>query len=238
MTDTLRTTTMIVILVALLSACAETTPPSPSYPPTTTLSMPKSRCADGASCTCRPLDSGEGQGEEQIPAGHKRFELRLPRSTSAIWVAVKGVGHYYKPAEKVLPSCFYLDLPVGEHQITVQSNETDPDVGLQTGLTISEYGPKDGPHWYRSFDFACGGQNRCTKKGVKAWIDFQRGLHKGVLNRCGSVKVRDVNVTGSQEMKGELEYKELTLRFTMQIYEFEPYEDPQNPRCGRRGRSD
>jgi hypothetical protein len=236
MTDTfsVRKTTLLAAVAAVLSACPEATPSSPSYPPGTTVPLPKTRCPDGASCTCRSLEAAEPQKEEQIPDGHKRFEFRLPRTTSAIWIAVDGKGHYYKAPEKVLPSCFYLDLPVGEHQITIHSEKRDPDVGLQTGLTIYEYGHKEGPKWYRSFDFTCGGKNRCTKKGVQAWVAFQRALPKGVLNRCGSVKIRGVNVTGSQEMKGQLEYKDLTVSFKMNIYKFEPYEDPQSPRCWRR----
>ena len=68
----------------LLVGCPEATPPSPSYPPQTTLTLAGSTRCKGASCTCRPLDADEGQKEEGIPPGHKRFELRLPRSTSAI----------------------------------------------------------------------------------------------------------------------------------------------------------
>jgi hypothetical protein len=217
-----------------LAGCPEATPPAPSYPPSTTLALAKSpRCAAGNSCTCRPLDSDEGQEEKGIPAGHKRFELRLPRSTSAIWVAVDGQGHYYKPPNKVLPSCFYLDLPLGEHSFTIRSEKKDPEVGLQTGLTIREYGHKEGPHWYRSFDFACGGMNKCTKKGLRAWIAFQRGLHKGVLNRCGSVKIKSVTASGTIKQKQDLEYEDLVLRFQLLIYKFEPYEDPDHPRCKR-----
>lgn len=235
---------LLIRLTALFAAatplvgCPEATPSAPTYPPTTTLAAAASaRCAAKGSCSCRSLEvneTAEAAVEQAVPAGHKRFELRLPRSTSAIWVAVNDRGHYYKPPEKVPPQCFYIDLPLGEHIITIRSDKKDPEVGLQTGLTIREYGFKEKPHWYRSFDFVCGGMNRCTKKGLRAWLDFQRKLPKGVLNRCGSVKIKGVGATGTLEQKQDLEYQDLTVTFKLLIYKFEPFQDPDHPRCRRR----
>jgi hypothetical protein len=77
----------------------------------------------------------------------------------------------------------------------------------------------------------CGGANPCTKEGLRAWVDFQRKLPKGVLNRCGSVKIQGVEVGGTREERKGLEYKDLTVRFKMNIYDFETYQDPESLQC-------
>lgn len=215
----------------LMLGCPSSQQATPSYPPKTTLSLSEPRCPDGVTCRCRPLDSNDDQGEVEITAGQKRFEFRLPRTTSAVWVEIEGRGHYYKAAESVLPTCFYVDLPSGKHRVTVHSDNADPEVGLQTGLFINEYGPKEGANWYRTFELSCGGMNKCTKAGLESWVDAMRRLPKGHFNPCGSVKIRGVSASGSREQRQATEYKDLTVRFTLDIYEFAPDRDPASPQC-------
>lgn len=216
------------------AACAPTVAPGPKYAPLTTLPLAGERC-QGTRCTCRPLDSVLGQKESPIKAGFKRFELRFPRSTSAIWVEIKGRGTYYKNPDKVLPSCFYIDLPSGKTRFVIHSENRDPEVGLQTGLVINEHGTKEGIHWYRSFEFTCGGMNRCTKKGLRSWVTFMRNLPKHLFNPCGSVRIREISASGTRAVRKDLEYQDLTARFTLDIYKFDPYKDPASAECqGRR----
>lgn len=236
----MSTRTLILALPALaagLLACpSATTTGGSSHPEKTTLALQTPRCS-GQSCTCRPLDSNENQGEEQIPAGHKRFELRMPSTTSALWLEVEGHGVFHKPAEQMGETCIYVDLPAGKTaRFVMHGKRTDPDIGLQTGLKVFEYGPKDGPHWYRVFEFACGGMNRCTKKGMEAWVSFMRKLPKNLFNPCGSVKIKGVGVTGSRERKVDVDYADMSVRFAFEIYEFETYKDPASPECGNPAR--
>jgi hypothetical protein len=226
----MRTTSLALVLIAVTACPPQNIPTAATYAPKTTLALTSSRCGGGR-CRCRSLESNEGQTEEQIPPGHKRFELRLPRTTSAIWVEVEGKGVYYKPPEQVLPSCFYVDLTTGEHRLTLHAEKRDPEVGLQAALTIYEHGAKDGPHWYRSLDFLCGGTNKCTKSGMESYVAFQRGLPRGVLDPCGSVMIRGVSVAGSRADKQDPEYLELTLRLRMKIYGFETYRTPNSQEC-------
>lgn len=218
------------LLGLALCACPASQPASPAYAPKTTLELSTPRCK-GQSCRCRALESDEEQGEEGIRPGHKRFEFRLPRTTSALWVEIQGKGQFHKAAEQMAPACFYVDLPVGATSVVMHSERVDTDVGLQTGLVVNEYGPKDGPHWYRTFEFACGGMNRCTKAGMAAWVEFQRKLPRGALNACGSTKVQNVTVTGAREHKGELEYLDMTVRFVLNVYDFETYKAPESDEC-------
>jgi len=227
----MQRTTASLLVVGLLSGCpASTTPTTPSYPPKTTLALSAPRCSADR-CSCRPLDSNDGQAEEQIPAGLKRFELRLPRTTSALWIEVAGKGVFYKRPDQLEEVCFYVDLPRGETRFVVHSVRTDREVGLQTGLKVFEYGPKEGPHWYRVFELSCGGMNRCTKKGMAAWVAFQRKLHRGLLNPCGSTKIKKVGVSGTREQKVDVEYADMTARFAFEIYDFETYKNPDSAEC-------
>jgi hypothetical protein len=221
-----------ILIVFFPLACASTTPaPGAAYAPKTTLALMTPRCTSPGVCACREPE-GEGQREEKITPGQKRFEFRLPQTTSAIWVEIEGQGVYYKPSEKVLPSCFYLDLPAGEHRVTLHGERRDRDIGLQTALAINEYGPKDGPHWYHALDFVCGSQTtRCTKDGMEAWIAWQRKQPRGVLDPCGSTMLRGVTSSGTREERLSSEYVEFTLRFVLKVYAFETYQAPRSPEC-------
>lgn len=219
-------------MVLAAGGCAKQFIASAEYPPRTTLPATTStRCQDGV-CKCRPLDSYDHQEEKAIPAGHKRFEFRLPRTVSSIWVEVSGKGVHYKGPETVEPSCFYVDLPSGKHTVTVQSSIARSKTYLQTGLTIYEYGPKEGNNWYRSLHLVCGsGASSCTREEMEIWSGFQRKLPRGVLDPCGSVMVRKVKYSGTREHKQAQEYLDLTVRFQLKIYGFEPYRPPGEKDC-------
>lgn len=215
------------------ASCAGKTPMAAvSFAPKTTLTSPAGRCP-GGKCACRPLEAGFNK-EKGIPAGHKRFEFRLPRSTAALWVAVDDRGVYYKPPTQVRPECFYVDLVAGKHQIVVHGEKGHDQVPLQSGLTIYEYGePQEGgPSWYRSFHFTCGlGASPCTKDEIEIWRTFQRKLPRGVLDPCGSVRVKAGRFAGTRDQKGDEVYRDMTLRFTLNVYKFKPHRPPGSPKC-------
>ena len=228
----MRAILIIIALLALTSGgCAKTMAARAEYPPRTTLTVSSTRCQGGV-CTCRPLDSDDGQQEKGIPAGHKRFEFRLPRTVSSIWVEIEGKGVYHKGGETVLPSCFYVDLKPGLHYLTVHSSNAKTRTYLQSGLTIWEYGPKERDNWYRSFHFVCGsGASACTREEMAIWSRFQAKLPRGVLDPCGSVMVRGVRYSGRREHKTTQEYLDLTVRFRLKVYDFQPYRMPMSRDC-------
>jgi hypothetical protein len=190
--------------------------------------------------SCRKL--GSLGPEEGIPSGLKRFEFRLPRTTSALWVTVGNKGTYFKSEKSPLPRCFIVDLPAGEHRITIfgESRNTarDEQVGLQTALDIWEYAaPKEfGPQWYHSFKFRCGhAASDCTRQELDGWLRFQRGLDRGLHAPCGSVQVRKV-ATGRQRIeKGSQRFKKLAVTFVFKIYKFDPHQRPGS-QCVKKGK--
>jgi hypothetical protein len=225
------TITRCLLVGVLLAGCPPPPKAGPRFPPETTLRASGARCGAGKACSCRSLAGGEGQAEEGIAAGHKRFEFRLPRTPSALWVAVEGKGVFYKPPEVLAPTCFYVDLPPGQHRVNLRGEKRDPEVGLQAALELYEHGPK-GPFWYRVFDFVCGGNaNRCTRAAAQGWIDFQRKLPRGVLDPCSSTMVRGVSVDGVREERLLTDFLDLDLAFTLKLYAFEPYRSPGSPEC-------
>ena len=228
----MRTTlTTVFLLILTTGGCAKNMAASAEFPPRTTLKVSTTRC-EGEECICRPLDSDDRQNEKGIPAGHKRFEFRLPRSVSSIWVEIEGKGVYYKGPQTVLPSCFYVDLKPGLHFLTVHSSTAKTARDLQTGLTIWEYGPKVRDNWYRSFHYVCGsGASACTREEMEIWSRFQAKLPRGVLDPCGSVMVRGVRYSGRRVHKTAQEYLDLTVRFRLKVYDFQPYRVPMSRDC-------
>ncbi len=214
-----------------LLACPPPPKAGPRFPPETTLRASGARCPSGKACSCRTLAGGEGQAEEGIAAGQKRYEFRLPRTPTALWVAVEGKGVFYKPPETLAPTCFYVDLAPGQHKVNLRAEKRDPEVGLQAALEIHEYGAK-GPYWYKVFDFLCGGNaNKCTKGAAQTWVEFQRKLPRGVLDACSSTMIRGVGVDGAREERLLTEFLDLDLALTLKIYGFEPYRSPGSPEC-------
>lgn len=219
-------------VLGLLGSCAtQSLPASPTFPPQTTLTLAAGRCEAGR-CACRALDEMPGK-ERGIPAGSKRFELRIPRSTAALWVKVGDRGVYYKPPKTVLPQCLYVDLESGRHDIVVYGERRDPEVGLQLGLTIYEYGePEKGSSWYRSFHMTCGlGASPCSHDEMLTWRDFQHKLPRGVLDSCGSVMVKGASFSGTRAQKGDDQYVKAVARFSLKVYKFKPYYPSGSPKC-------
>lgn len=188
---------------------------------------------------CRRLD--DNAAESGIAAGLKRFEFRLPRTTSAVWVAIEGKGVFFKSYDELLPRCFALDLPSGETRVAVYAetrNVTrDEQVGLQVGLDVWEYAaPREhGPSRYHTFKYRCGlGASPCTRQELDEWLAHQRALDRGLLAPCGSVQIKQVISQGQRVEKGSQRFKDLAVSFIMKVYAFEPHRRPGDPRCIKR----
>jgi hypothetical protein len=192
----------------------------------TTLALAAARCT-GGSCRCRK--PSEPVLEEGIPAGHKRFELRLSRSTSDIWLEIQKKGVFFKPAIPVSGACFYVDLPApGQYTLRLAAKDRDAQTGLQLGMEINEYGK---PYWYQSLKLVCGGLQYCGPQELKTWHDYQRKLPRGVLDPCGSSMVRGFSHSGVRRQRGDATYQELSLNFSLKVYEFAPHQKPHSPAC-------
>ena len=224
----------LAVALACSSGCAtQKVVGLPSFAAKTTLKLAAERC-EGLKCRCVPLQATGVAKEKGIPEGHKRFELRIPRSTAALWVELEGTGVYYKPPTTVLPQCLYVDLKPGRHRFTVYGERRDLEVGLQLGLTMREYGePKDGgPSWYRSFHMTCGiGASPCAKDELAIWRAFVRKLPRGVLDPCGSVMLKGATFGGTRAQKGDDQYQKAVVRFGLKVYGFAPHRPPNSPKC-------
>jgi hypothetical protein len=213
------------------SACAAPDMPPVAFASRTSIAMANSVRCSTVRCRCRPLDSDREQEERNTPQGQKRFEFRLPRSTSAIWVDVSGHGTFYKAGSEIEPACFYLDLAApGEHELTIHGQALDPLTGLQTGLEIYEFGPRR-RSWYRTLNFVCGGLQTCMRTDFVLWKQYQEKLPRGVLDPCGSTMVRAVRSAGTFGSRGDESYRDLTLRLKLKVYGFETHQEPRSPRC-------
>ncbi|MCB9555845.1 MAG: hypothetical protein H6707_07040 [Deltaproteobacteria bacterium] len=222
----------------LLKICLVLTAFAACKPPAQPLHLPaqsdltfanSARCAQGR-CRCRSLGGDGDQSEASLTPGHKRYEFRLARSTSANWVKVGKLGTFYK-APQNLEACFYVDLPIGEHPITLIGESADRETGLQLGLTIYEYGAKEGPHWYRVANIPCGHLGRCERDEIERWATFQRSLPRGVLDPCGSTMIRRARYAGQRAGRGLEDYQSLTVKFSVKVYAFETYQKPNSPAC-------
>ena len=168
----------------------------------------------------------------QLPMGNKRFELRLPRSSSELWLEVIGAGVYHKPGSVLEPQCAYVDLAPGTHRIVLHGKRRDLEVGLQTGLTVYEYAKgAAAARWYEALRFSCGGLGACTSQHMAAFSAAQRRRPRGVIDRCGSVLIRELRYVGVLDAEQPSRYSELTLRFALKVYAFEPHRAPAAPDC-------
>lgn len=197
-----------------------------SPPRQTRLALAAARCSAGV-CRCR--EPSESIKETDIAAGHKRFEFRLSRSTSDLWLEILNKGVFYKPAIPVSGACFYVDLPSpGDYTLRLTAKDRDAETGLQVGLEIHEYSQ---PHWYQSLKLVCGGLQSCGPEELRTWHAFQRKLPRGVLDPCGSAMIRSFSHSGSRRQRGDASYQDLSLTFALKVYAFTPYRRPHSPAC-------
>lgn len=246
MSTTLRPLSRVLPGLLLLAACggtASTTnpdPPSasdgrlPAMPVERAMTMSGVRC-QGATCACRELDNFgnaiDTRKEEGVPAGKKRFELRIGRTTDDVKLTIAGHGTFEKPgAAEPEAACGYVDLPNGKHRVRYRVEALRPEGGIAPLLQIKEWG-QQAESWYDSLAFRCSTQGPCRDVDVADWIKQLRTVERGIHDRCGSVRVQEIRFAGTHAPDHTLTALEVEL--TLNVYDFAPTR-PHGADCSKR----
>jgi hypothetical protein len=182
------------------------------------------------SCACRAAD----EAETDPPAeGRKRFEIRLSADggTAALESATLGRFQSAGPQE----ACFYVDMPGGTSADWAFVARADrPQNGVGPRLRVAEYGPK-GPWWYDVIAIDCvGQQGRCDRQGVDTWsARTVKQRKRGRLEPCGSAVVTGLawETSGGQADRDGGLFRDLTVRFTMEVKKFATQFAPGSTEC-------
>jgi hypothetical protein len=186
------------------------------------------------SCSCRV----PGDDAETAPptAGLKRFELRLAADGGKATLQSATLGHF--EAAGAQEACFYVDVPAGTSADVVFTASATEMKGVNQGvaprLRIAEYGPR-GPWWYEIMAVDCiGQQGRCDRQGVDAW-SARTVAHRrrGRLEPCGSAVVSALtwDTTGGQAERDGGLYKDLNVRFALEVKKFATQFAPGSTEC-------
>jgi hypothetical protein len=196
----------------------------------TNVPLAGARCKGRKSCACR---AAADEAESEPPAaGMKRLEIRLAADGGAAAVE-GGLGHF----EAVGPqdSCFYVDVPAGRTaDVAFKAQADRPTAGVAPRFQLFEYGPK-GPYWYAIIDVECKGpQGRCDRQGAEDWAARNlKDRKRGRLDPCGSTVVTKLawDATGGEpDREGGL-YKDLTVRFALEVKKFATQFAPGSTEC-------
>ncbi len=120
-------------LASLLLSCSgsQATPQMPNSPNPRTRATLAGPLCDIAECQCSEDPAKIGLAEP----GLKRFRIELGPSESQLWTTI-GKNLMYKSQERA-SACFYIDLPTGEHPISLRAKGKG---GFGAGMRISEIG--------------------------------------------------------------------------------------------------
>src|SRR2546423_1761926 len=101
-------------------------------------------------------------------------------------------------------------------------------------LRVAEYGPK-GPWWSQVMAIDCvGQQGRCDRQGVESWTNRTVTQRKrGRLDPCGSAVVSRMvwETSGGQADRDGGLYRDLTVRFSMEVKRFATQFAPGSTEC-------
>ncbi|MBI2894291.1 MAG: hypothetical protein HYY06_12130 [Deltaproteobacteria bacterium] len=213
------------VTASLLAACASA---APAFPASTSAELVGTSCGSpGRPCRC--VESGETLGE--VPAGKKRFEVRLPQiSESDTGVSLAGVGDVVRPSGEQGDRCFYIDLEAGRtYAVTVHGRAARRERGLSLGYTIREYNPR-GPGFYTIIDQVCGDATAaCPIDDPSGWTsDYQSG--RGRWDPCSSTRVEGYTAQGGFYDRHPTDAQ---ISFALKVYEFEPRRLPGAEGCPR-----
>ena len=217
-------------VLVLAAACSGAEKPpiviGPTPPPATRAVLAGPLCGgDAGSCTCRdpaaPADGGAGLAE----GGRKRFELRIGPTDNDLWATVDGQV-LYKSKERAT-DCFYLDLPSGEHKVTLRASRSN---GAQVAMTIAEYGVY-AKSWYKTFAFSCGVPGTCSHDELDELKTEYRGVKGGIHDACGSVKVKGV-IWDTGVAPDQIHPSDIAVALTLDVYKFRPGKPSGDPACG------
>ena len=195
-----------------------------------TATLAGARCKGRSSCACRIAPD---EAETEPPAaGMKRIEIRMAADGGAATLQ-GGLGHFEAVGRQ--ESCFYLDVPAGHtNDLSFVAHADKPAEGVAPRFRMFEYGPK-GPFWYAIIDVECKGQGgRCDREGAEAWGARNLAERKrGRLDPCGSTVVTKLawdSIGGQGDRDGGL-FKELTVRFALEVKKFATQFAPGSTEC-------
>jgi hypothetical protein len=167
--------------------------------------------------------------KEQVPAGLKRFELRIARGVDATTITIDGRralvrGTVEQPAE----TCAYVDLAPGEHALSWREEAKTPEVGIQPMLAIAEYGPAVNA-WYHTLEVACTTAEGCLKDDMHAAIEKLGAVPRGLHDPCGSTRVKGLRWAAEHSPSVKLE--DATVELTLHVYGFATKHPPGSAEC-------
>lgn len=238
------------LLICLAAACAsgkdaaKTTGPSvgivagpaPTVGTETTVTLAGARCSS-ESCGCRQ----PGRDDEETtppPAGAKRFEIRMSAAGGTASLDLSALGKVAKRPtsdSEERETCAYIDVPAGStHNVVFVAKESAKGVGILPHLTIAEYGPQ-GPYWYDVVSVHCEAPDggRCDRRAAEAWGVTARQRKRGRIDPCGSAVVTKLawDTSGGQAERDGGLFRDLTVRFTMEVKKFATQFTPGSTEC-------
>jgi hypothetical protein len=222
----------ILIVIGSLAACgsSEKRLEFPATPEEKTLAtLAGHRCTTGDYCACRRAADAEDNTEKAPPPeGHKRFELRIASSDGRAWVVIDGKDQLFKSTERI-EDCFYLDLPNGDHTISMRAKADSEQGGVGAGLKVLEYGPQTNA-WYEIFQMTCGAPGACDKDSLVEWKQRAEADRRTIWDPCSSTKVKGI-AWETGRMPDALHPEELTVSFSMKLYDHSPRFQPRDETC-------
>lgn len=175
-------------------------------------------------CTC-----ADAQHDPGVPDGtRKRFEIRLS-SAQALWLSLPGDTVLYKNVEKP-EVCFYVDLPPGQHPMTLRASNPD---GVSAQVDVHEIGTKT-KSVYDTFRFECGNPGVCSFEELDGLRTTYAQVKRGLHDACGSTRVKNIVWDHGKAPDGA-HPSELVVSATLDVYKFAPWKPHGDPTCGEGG---
>lgn len=208
-----------------LAACGGAT--AGDLPSTTSAPLVGSLCGTpGVPCRC--ADEGEGLGD--VPAGKKRFEVRLGQvSDSETGVTMPGVGTMRRASGQQGDQCFYVDLPAGRSQhVTVHARGARRERGMAVAYIVREYDPR-AHAFYTLVRQQCGDATSvCPHDDAGDWsAEYSNG--RGHWDPCSSTRVEHYQAMGGFYDRHPTD---VDISFDLKVYSFVPRRQPGEPGCG------
>jgi len=189
------------------------------------------RCKGGPPCKCRDRLTDKAAEEPPPDADHKRFEIRLAGAGGGATMDSPTLGHFAAGEDE---ACFYIDvLPGTTSDVSFTATEGQKEGGVGPLLEIAEYGPK-GPWWYDVVSVRCPGPNgRCNRDAADAWSVEAKGRKRGRVDPCGSSVISHLawDTSGGIGNRELGLFKDLTVKFTMEVKRFQTQFRPHAPEC-------
>jgi hypothetical protein len=185
------------------------------------------------SCACRSGGGADDEESDPPPPGRKRFEVRLAADAGEATLESATLGRLQASGPQ--EACFYIDVDAGgSAAFTFVARADRPASGVAPRLRVAEYGPK-GPWWYEVVAVDCiGPQGRCDRQGADAWsARTVKQRKRGRLDPCGSAVVSGLawETSGGQADRDGGLFRDLTVRFTMEVKKFATQFAPGATEC-------